>query len=753
MKLLALITPCYPVFGGAQVSTFTILRRLQREFGWEVGVAARHHERIRRVYGGVPFETYRDADELRALALRERPDVSMSALDSVPDGLRLARRFGVPTIVSLVSFEYCPPTDEEIRAWGVSAVRLYPDESERRWAFDDASLLVSNSHFLRDRVRTHTGAESDVLYPEFEDSEFRPVRRRSPKAIVGVCGHRYKGADVFLALADAFPREAFHLAGDVDPELADAFAARPNVRRLGRTSMRRLLSDAKVALVPSQWPEPFGRVAVEAMACGVPTLASRTGGLAEIVADAPFGVTAFREPDAWVAALSALLVSRDRRDELASTAEATVAKFLRGDSTRELARSAEACARAAKPDYDTRVVAVCGGTQQKTAFSMVNGHWVSALSKVQGVRVADVERAQELSRDLPDVTIWHDLSADFSKVTFPDAGHLVVCRTWDFGPYPPDWARRIRDEADLLAVHCRFVRRHAIESGVPAARVVAAPLGFDETVFVPEGPTYPLRTKKGFRFVFTGAAVVRKGIDVLLEAYRRAFGPRDDVCLVIKDHARDLFYEGETFRDRIEQAVDDSRGPEVEYISAFLSPEDLAALYRSCDVGVFPYRAEGFGLPILETMASGVPSIVPRFGAALDVCAEATSFLLPVRRMPLPVHESFAVNTLGVRAKIDEVEFCETPIDALAARMRSVAALPREQIAAKARRGVAVAQHGFRWEHVSKKLLDRALRTLGGTPRRTRRARTARRVEQRRLEVARELFLGARSPAPESRRS
>ena len=100
----------------------------------------------------VPIETYRDVHELKSLVRRERPQVVIAALDAVPDTLRVAARFGLPSVVYMHSFEYCPPTAEEIDAWGVSARKTYASDDVARWAVTASSRLVANSRFLGARM-------------------------------------------------------------------------------------------------------------------------------------------------------------------------------------------------------------------------------------------------------------------------------------------------------------------------------------------------------------------------------------------------------------------------------------------------------------------------------------------------------------------------------------------------------------------------------------------------------------------------
>jgi glycosyltransferase involved in cell wall biosynthesis len=82
--------------------------------------------------------------------------------------------------------------------------------------------------------------------------------------------------------------------------------------QIGRNHLLQLMRGATFLVIPSQWDEPFGMVAIEALACGVPVIASDAGALPEIIQDGVSGMIFSKKDPAELAEKAALLWS-DRR--------------------------------------------------------------------------------------------------------------------------------------------------------------------------------------------------------------------------------------------------------------------------------------------------------------------------------------------------------------------------------------------------------------------------------------------------------
>ena len=140
-----------------------------------------------------------------------------------------------------------------------------------------------------------------------EDFQYSPLRERVPgeKKVILLSGRAddgRKGWETLTKACDALARDRDDF--EVWVTLEETADARPWARHLGWREQKDILGfyrDADICVVPSLWDEPFGMVAVEAMATGRPALVSRVGGLQHIVVDGETGFIHERKDHAQLA--------------------------------------------------------------------------------------------------------------------------------------------------------------------------------------------------------------------------------------------------------------------------------------------------------------------------------------------------------------------------------------------------------------------------------------------------------------------
>ncbi len=265
------------------------------------------------------------------------------------------------------------------------------------------------------------------------------------------------------------------------------------------------------------------------------------------------------------------------------------------------------------------------------------------------------------------VAVRHQWPPDFVR---PACDKFVLMQPWEFGSIPTAWVQAIEREVDEVWSCSDFVRQCYVESGVPADKVVVVPLGVNPVSFHPGVEPFKLHTTKSFKFLFVGGTIARKGIDILLDAYTRAFTSADDVSLIIKDFGATSFYKGQDAHALIAGMQAKPGGPEIIHLREDLTESEVAGLYTACDCLAHPYRGEGFGLPIAEAMACGTPAIVTQFGAALDFANSDNAFL--VRATPVRLAEK----RVGDMPTVDFPYWAEVDREALIETMKHVAANP-----------------------------------------------------------------------------
>ncbi len=298
-----------------------------------------------------------------------------------------------------------------------------------------------------------------------------------------------------------------------------------------------------------------------------------------------------------------------------------------------------------------------------------------------------------------EVHVRHRWPPDFSA---PPEGLLVVMQPWEYGSVPKLWVELMSTVVDEVWVPSSYVRDCYIRSGVPAERVYVVPNGVNPEVFHPDVPPLDLGpTLRGrFKFLFVGGTLWRKGIDLLLQAYRAAFDRSDDVCLVIKGVGGQGVYRGNEWGRVIAEYAAQRDKPPIVYMDRDLPPAHLARLYTACDCLVHPYRGEGFGLPIAEAMACGLPVIVTNYGAALDFCDPRTAYLIPA------VERRLLTRRVGPLEAAGPLWVAEPDVEALAQLMRRVYEHPAEAKAV-GRRASQHIRRAFSWRRSAERVLER----------------------------------------------
>ncbi len=274
---------------------------------------------------------------------------------------------------------------------------------------------------------------------------------------------------------------------------------------------------------------------------------------------------------------------------------------------------------------------------------------------------------------------------------------------WEYGSLPKAWLPMLR-RVDEVWAYSRSVRDSYLEAGVPPEQVHVISLGVDLEVFRPGLDPLPPPPGPDVRFLFVGGTIFRKGIDLLLTAFERAFHPTDDVGLVIKDMGSKSSYCGQTAEANVAGLRD--RGYPVEYIDRTLSETELARLYVACDCLVHPFRGEGFALPVVEAMACVLPVIVTGAGPAVDYATNETAYLIPARR------GQFAECRVGDLETIGRPWLYEPDLDALVELLKRVAS-DRAGARAKGMTASAWIREHFSWANTAE-AAERRLVALAG---------------------------------------
>lgn len=303
--------------------------RLAR-IGWHV--LDRYNHRMRR--------------HVRAVVALEQPDIvishnltgwSISAWDEISAA-------GVPIVQVLHDLYLLCPKDTMFKHGKPCSRQCGQCRVFRAWhagASSQVAAVVGVSRFVLERITSHgffTQASRYVVHNCSDANAAQPTPApaiaRGPLRFgyIGTLSEN-KGVAWLIRQFQSLAIDAsLHIAGrgklDYEASLK-AMADPAKVHFVGYRQADEFLRSIDVLVVPSLWDEPFGLVAVEACANHVPVIATRRGGLPEIIRDNLNGLLcAPEEPDSLAVAMLWLYLDAELRTRLARQARASVEALL-----------------------------------------------------------------------------------------------------------------------------------------------------------------------------------------------------------------------------------------------------------------------------------------------------------------------------------------------------------------------------------------------------------------------------------------
>ncbi len=310
MKVLYISGTYYPATGGAEKSAYTLMEKINEKESFEAAVLTDKRYSGNEYGTKMFFTDHEEREESIEDAMNEfEPDVVFAQLMWSDVAVKKSRENGLPSVLRVCKV----PFERDISKNSVYG----------------PTKIVSNSAATKEFVKENFGRNSTIIQPPVDIQELKDNFK-------GVSGDYItlfnpivrKGGNVFKKLAEEMPEKSFSvvkgwdsLKEDGSGEFSEKYLSRisESIKDYGgetpkevdmrdlenvdylepRMNVSEIYEKTCLLLVPSQWEETFGRVALEAMSLGIPVIASKVGGLKDVVGIEDLLVEEFDDPEKW----------------------------------------------------------------------------------------------------------------------------------------------------------------------------------------------------------------------------------------------------------------------------------------------------------------------------------------------------------------------------------------------------------------------------------------------------------------------
>lgn len=253
--------------------------------------------------------------------------------------------------------------------------------------------------------------------------------------------------------------------------------------------------------------------------------------------------------------------------------------------------------------------------------------------------------ARFLDFDAPCIKIWHQ--NDMSQ--FVGKGLRIGFPFFELDEFT-DLEKHHLNNVDYLFVCSEWAKKICIDQlSLDSNKIFVVPLGVDTETFKPK---MPVKADGKTIFFNCGKWEIRKGHDVLFDIFCSSFSDDDNVELWMM--TTNPFLSPEEDKEWKSLYSNSKLGDKIKFIPRAANHKEVYNIMSKVDCGIFPSRAEGWNLELLEMMACGKQVIATNVSAHTEFCNQDNSLLVNIEEKELAYDGKWFYGKEGMWASIQD---------------------------------------------------------------------------------------------------
>tara|TARA_B100001564_G_scaffold135787_1_gene113935 strand:+ start:7093 stop:8169 length:1077 start_codon:yes stop_codon:yes gene_type:complete len=267
-----------------------------------------------------------------------------------------------------------------------------------------------------------------------------------------------------------------------------------------------------------------------------------------------------------------------------------------------------------------------------------------------------LHKSQMLDFDAPCIKIWHQ----HDMAQFAGRGLRIGFPFFELDVFN-DVEKHHLNNVDGLFVTCDWAKEVCVNNlNIPQQNIEVVPLGVDTNIF---RPSHNVNAGKTI-FYNCGKWEIRKGHDILVDIFCKAFNEEDNVELWMM--CSNPFLQPNEQKEWENLYINSKLGSKIKILPRAKTQAEVYNIMSEIDCGVFPSRAEGWNLELLELMSCGKNVIATNYSAHTAFCNKDNCKLVDIKSTESAYDGKWFFGS-GSWAKIEE-----TQVDEFVDIMRSI---------------------------------------------------------------------------------